>query len=57
MDRDILVKRQADIEAAIVQALSNYHMLMGRLEETKYNIEQLDMQKLVDDGEPAKKGK
>lgn len=59
MDRELLLKRQAEIESAIAQSLANHHMLMGRLEETKYNIEQLDMQELVDAGEPeqVKKGK
>ncbi len=54
-------QRIRDIEAAIQQSLLQHHMLLGRLEEAKYLLEQEQMQKVFDDNQgefiPNKKGK
>ncbi len=55
MDKEILEKRLEDIQKAIDNSLAQHHMLLGRLEEVKYTIEQLNLQSAVepDDKEEA----
>lgn len=51
MDKDILQRRIDDLQKGAAECLAQYHMVNGRLEEAKYLMQQMDMQKLVDEGE------
>ena len=42
MDKDMLVKRIAEIQAAVEQSVTNHHGLLGRLGEAKFMLEQLE---------------
>ncbi len=49
-------KRMDDLNKALAESLANHHMLLGRLEECKYMVNQADMQNMVDKGEPVLEG-
>jgi predicted ATPase len=53
MDKEILQNRINDLDKALVEALAQYHQIFGRLQETKYFLEQMAIQELVDQGEPV----
>lgn len=47
MTRDILDLRIKDLEKALQESLNNYHLILGRLEESKYLLTQYDLQELA----------
>ena len=51
MDKELLQVRINDIQKAIEQSIAQHHMLLGRLEEAKHIMQQIDVQQLIDDGE------
>lgn len=53
---ELMQKRMDDLNKALAESLANHHMLLGRLEECKYMVNQADMQNMVDKGEPVLEG-
>lgn len=53
MDIEILNNRIDDIKKALEQSLAQHNMLLGRLEEAKYFLEQAEVQELINEGEPV----
>ncbi len=49
MDKDLLQTRIDDIQKAVEQSIAQHHMLLGRLEEAKYFLEQINIQQMLDD--------
>jgi hypothetical protein len=49
MDKDILEQRALDLQQAVEQSFMQYHQTLGRLEEVKHMLQQLDVQQLIDD--------
>jgi hypothetical protein len=51
MDKELLQARIDEIQKALEQSMAQYHMLLGRLEEARYQMQQIDIQQLVNEGE------
>ncbi len=51
MDKEILQNRIKDLLTALDQAKQQYYSIQGRIEESQYMLQQLDIQHLVDEGE------
>lgn len=47
MDKQILESRIQDLEKALQESLNSYHLILGRLEESKYLLTQYDLQELA----------
>ncbi len=53
MDKDILQNRIDELQKGVADCLAQYHMVVGRCEEAKYLMQQIQVQELVDKGEPV----
>ncbi len=53
---DVMQKRMDDLNKALAESLGNHHMLLGRIQELQYMMEQAAAQDMVDQGEPVLEG-